>query len=111
MNAEFYKWTLMQISKTTSVEAAQAYANSALELHRMESVTTVSILDVGLRKIEVLKTLRNFIGELTLAEAKSIVDSSVPIKVFEGDAAKAEDLARSLQDAGAAVKVRPKDAL
>lgn len=66
----------------------------------------VILANVGDRKIQVIKTIRDFTS-LGLGEAKAIVDNSPHSVVFEGvSAGGAEKIKTALEDAGATVILR-----
>ncbi len=82
-----------------------AGAGAAAPAEEASSTVTVTLLDGGASKINVIKAVRELTG-LGLKEAKDLVDGA-PKPVKEGiDRAEGEKVKKTLEDAGAKVEMK-----
>lgn len=85
---------------------AAAPASSASEEEKSSSVVDVVLVDSGANKINVIKVIREINPNISLKDAKDMVDNP-PQKVAEKvEAAKAEELKKKFEQAGAKVELK-----
>ncbi len=85
---------------------AAAPASSAGEEEKSSSVVDVVLVDSGANKINVIKVIREINPNISLKDAKDMVDNP-PQKVVEKvEAAKAEELKKKFEQAGAKVELK-----
>lgn len=82
-----------------------AAAPAAAEVEEVSSTVTVTLVDCGDKKIQVLKAVREVTG-LGLKEAKDLVDAA-PKPVKENiDREEAEKIKKALEEQGAKVEIK-----
>ncbi len=90
---------------TAAAPMMMAAAGGAAAAEEVSSTVTVTLLDGGASKINVIKAVRELTG-LGLKEAKDLVDGA-PKPVKEGiDRAEGEKVKKTLEDAGAKVEMK-----
>lgn len=90
---------------TAAAPMMMAAAGGAAAAEEVSSTVTVTLLDGGASKINVIKAVRELTG-LGLKEAKDLVDGA-PKPVKEGiDRAEGEKVKKALEDAGAKVEMK-----
>lgn len=100
------KWGVSAAAPAAIVAAAPG-AGAAVEAEPEEEKTEFDVLlkDVGAKKIQVIKAVRTFRGDLGLKEAKELVDGA-PAKVLEAASKEAaEDAKNKLEAEGAVVEI------
>jgi large subunit ribosomal protein L7/L12 len=97
------KWGVKAAPIAVAAAAAPAAAGAAPAAEQTEF--TVTLLEAGAKKIEVIKAVRE-LTQLGLKEAKDLVDGA-PKTVKEGvSKADAESFKKKLEEAGAKVEVK-----
>ena len=97
------KWGVKAAPIAVAAAAAPAAAGAAPAAEQTEF--TVTLLEAGAKKIEVIKAVRE-LTQLGLKEAKDLVDGA-PKTVKEGvSKADSETFKKKLEDAGAKVEVK-----
>jgi len=85
--------------------AAGEAAADAAEEEDEKTEFDVMLKDIGPKKIQVIKAVRTFRGDLGLKEAKDLVDSA-PVKVLEGaPKEQAESAVNALKEQGAVAEL------
>jgi large subunit ribosomal protein L7/L12 len=93
------------VSATAVAAAAPAASGAAAEETEEQTAFTVTLLEAGDKKIQVIRVVRAATG-LGLKEAKAVVDEA-PGPVKEGiDKEEADKLKQELIEAGATVEVK-----
>ncbi len=95
------KWGVSAAAPMAMAGMPMAIAAEAVEEEEEKTEFDVVLKEIGPKKIQVIKAVRTFRGDLGLKEAKELVDSA-PTKVLEGvpkDQAEAAASALKEQDA------------
>jgi large subunit ribosomal protein L7/L12 len=101
------KWGVSAAAPAAVVAALPGAGVASAEAEPEEEKTEFDVLlkDVGAKKIQVIKAVRTFRGDLGLKEAKELVDGA-PAKVLEGASKEAaEDAKGKLEAEGAVVEI------
>ena len=101
------KWGVSAAAPAAVMAAAPGVVAPGAEVAEEEEKTEFDVLlkEVGAKKIQVIKAVRTFRGDLGLKEAKELVDSA-PVKVLEAASKEAaEDAKGKLEAEGAVVEV------
>jgi large subunit ribosomal protein L7/L12 len=99
------KWGVKAAPVAVAAAGAPAAGGGAAALAVEQTEFTVVLKEVGAKKIEVIKVVRE-LTQLGLKEAKDLVDGA-PKNVKEGVAkADAETMKKKLEDAGAKVEIK-----
>ena len=96
------------VSAAAPAAVAMAAPGAAADGAAAEEQTEFEVIlkDVGAKKINVIKAVREVVAGLGLAEAKKLVES-VPAPVKQGvSKAEAADIKKKLEEAGATVEVK-----
>ena len=100
------KWGVSAAAPVAMAMAPAGGAGAAAEAAEEKTEFTVVIKDLGPKKIDVIKAIRQ-ITNLGLKEAKELVEA-VPKPIKEGvSKAEAEEVSKKMKEAGGTVEVKP----